>query len=195
MKLGLQAPMGDDWRETLEKVRIAEDLGIEHITSGGESWGPSAIPWLTLLAEHTEGATILPSILNVFSRSPATLAQEFARLEQISDGRMVLGLGSSGHLVIEHYFGVPFERPLRRIREYVEIFQMLMAGERLEYEGELFQLQRGFRLDYPARARPRPRLDRRHHASLDPPDRRDRRRHPPDPLADAAAAAAARATR
>ena len=70
MKLGLQAPMGDDWRETLEKVRIAEDLGIEHITSGGESWGPSAIPWLTLLAEHTERATILPSILNVFSRSP-----------------------------------------------------------------------------------------------------------------------------
>ena len=149
MKLGLQAPMEDDWRETLEKVRIAEDLGIEHITSGGESWGPSAIPWLTLLAEHTERATILPSILNVFSRSPATLAQEFARLEQISDGRMALGLGSSGHLVIEGFFGVPFERPLRRIREYVEIFQMLMAGERLEYEGELFQLQRGFRLDYP----------------------------------------------
>ncbi len=149
MKLGLQAPMEEEWRETLEKVRIAEDLGIEYITSGGESWGPSAIPWLTLLAEHTERATILPSILNVFSRSPATLAQEFSRLEQISEGRMVLGLGSSGHLVIEDYFGVPFERPLRRIREYVEIFRMLMAGQRLEYEGELFQLQRGFRLDYP----------------------------------------------
>ena len=149
MKLGLQAPMEEDWRESLEKVRIAEDLGIAHITSGGESWGPSAIPWLTLLAEHTEHAMIMPSILNVFSRSPATLAQEFARLEQISEGRMTLGLGSSGHLVIEGFFGVPFERPLRHIREYIEIFQMLMAGERLEYEGELFNLQRGFRLDYP----------------------------------------------
>lgn len=155
MKLGLQAPMEEDWRRTLEKVRIAEDLGIEHITAGGESWGPSTIPWLTLLAEHTRHVTLLPSILNVFSRSPATLAQEFARLDHISDGRMVLGLGSSGHQVIEHFFGVPFERPLRRIREYVEIFQMLIAGERLEYEGELFKLERGFKLDYP---RPRNRI-------------------------------------
>ena len=155
MKLGLQAPMEEDWRATLEKVRIAEDLGIGHITAGGESWGPSTIPWLTLLAEHSEQATLLPSILNVFSRSPATLAQEFVRLDQISEGRMVLGLGSSGHQVIEHFYGVPFERPLRRIREYVEIFQMLIAGERLEYEGELFKLERGFRLDY---ARPRDRI-------------------------------------
>ena len=155
MKLGLQAPMEDDWRATLEKVRIAEDLGVEYITAGGESWGPSTIPWLTLLAEHSEQATLLPSILNVFSRSPATLAQEFARLDQISEGRMVLGLGSSGDQVIEHFYGVPFERPLRRIREYVEIFQMLIAGERLEYEGELFKLERGFRLDYP---RPRDRI-------------------------------------
>ena len=149
MKLGLQAPMEEDWRATLEKVRIAEELGIEHISGGGESWGPSSIPWLTLLAEHTQRATLLPTILNVFSRSPATLAQEFALLDQISDGRMVLGLGSSGQLVIEHFFGVPFERPLRRIREYVEIFRMLIGGERLEYEGELFTLERGFRLDYP----------------------------------------------
>ena len=155
MELGLQAPMEEDWRAALEKVRIAEDLGIGYVSGGGESWGPSSIPWLTLLAEHTRRATLLPTILNVFSRSPATLAQEFARLDQISGGRMALGLGSSGHLVVEHFFGVPFERPLRRLREYVEIFRLLIAGERLEYEGELFRLARGFRLDYP---RPRARI-------------------------------------
>jgi alkanesulfonate monooxygenase SsuD/methylene tetrahydromethanopterin reductase-like flavin-dependent oxidoreductase (luciferase family) len=147
--------MEEDWRATLEKVRIAEDLGVEFITSGGESWGPSAIPWLAVLATNTSKALIGPSILNVFSRTPATLAQEFARLDQLSDGRMVLGLGSSGALVVEQFHGVPFDRPLRRLREYIEIFRMLIAGERLEYEGELFKLERGFRLDYP---RPRTRI-------------------------------------
>lgn len=155
MKLGLQAPMEDDWRATLEKARIAEDLGFELITSGGESWGASAIPWLTALALNTSRAQLGTSILNVFSRTPATLAQEFGRLDHLSDGRMVLGLGSSGALVIEHFHGVPFERPLRRIREYVEIFRLLIAGEKLEYHGELFNLERGFRFDYP---RPRTRI-------------------------------------
>ncbi len=149
MQLGLQAPMEDDWQATIEKVRIAEDLGYGPITSGGESWGPSAIPWLTVLALNTTRVQLLPLIVNVFSRSPATLAQEFGRLDQISDGRMILGLGSSGALVIEHFYGVPFERPLRRIREYTEIFRMLIGGEQLNYAGELFRLERGFRLDYP----------------------------------------------
>ena len=155
MRIGLQASMEEDWRATLEKVRIAEDLGVEFITSGGESWGPSVIPWLAVLATNTSKVLLGPSILNVFSRTPATLAQEFARLDHLSEGRMVLGLGSSGALVIEHFHGVPFERPLRRLREYIEIFRMLIAGERLEYDGELFKLERGFRLDYP---RPRTRI-------------------------------------
>ena len=69
-------------------------------------------------------------------------------LEQLSNGRMVCGLGSSGNRIIEHFHGVPFDRPLRRIREYVEIFNLLIAGEPLNYDGESFHLQRGFRLDY-----------------------------------------------
>ena len=149
MRLGLQAAMEEDWQVTLAKVRIAEDLGFDPITAGGEAWGPSTIPWLTVLALHTTRVQLLPSILNVFSRSPATLAQELGRLDQLSEGRMILGLGSSGQLVIEHFYGVPFQRPLRRIREYVEIFRMLIAGEQLHYGGEIFQLERGFRLDYP----------------------------------------------
>jgi alkanesulfonate monooxygenase SsuD/methylene tetrahydromethanopterin reductase-like flavin-dependent oxidoreductase (luciferase family) len=154
MRLGLQAPMEADWRQTIEKVRIAEDLGIDPISAGGESWGLSTIPWLTVLAVNTSKARLLPSILNVFSRTPAALAQEFALLDQFSEGRMVLGLGSSGHLVIEHFHGIPFEKPLRRIREYVEIFEMLVTGVPLNYDGELFHLQRGFRLrDYEPRRR------------------------------------------
>ena len=147
MRLGVLAGAGSNWRESLEKVRIAESLGFELVATG-EAWGPSTIPWMTLLAANTERIQIGTSILNVFSRSPGAIAQEFAALETISGGRMVCGLGSSGHRVIEHFHGVPFAKPMRRLREYVEIINTLIKGDRLDYDGELFSLKRGFRLDY-----------------------------------------------
>ena len=147
MKLGIIAGMGPNWRDTIEKVRVAESLGYSMVTTG-EAWGPSSLPWLTLLATHTETIRIGTSILNVYSRSPGAIAQEFASLEMLSGGRMIIGLGSSGHRVIEHFHGVPFETPLRRIREYVEIIKLLLRGEELHYEGKIFQMSRGFRLDY-----------------------------------------------
>ena len=139
--------MGRNWRDTIEKVRVADSLGYSMVTSG-EAWGPSMLPSLTLLATHTENIHIGTSILNVFSRSPGAIAQEFATLEMLSGGRMVIGLGSSGHRVIEHFHGIPFNKPLRRIREYVEIIKLLLSGKELNYEGEIFQMSRGFRLDY-----------------------------------------------
>ena len=147
MRLSVVSEMGADWQQTLEKVRIAEDLGFDQVNST-EAWGVSSIPWLTMLVQHTSRMRVGSSILNVFSRTPAALAQEFAFLDQLSGGRMVLGLGSSGAQVIEHFHGVPFDRPLRRLREYTEIFNILISGERLNYEGEIFQMSRGFRLDY-----------------------------------------------
>jgi alkanesulfonate monooxygenase SsuD/methylene tetrahydromethanopterin reductase-like flavin-dependent oxidoreductase (luciferase family) len=146
--------MGSDWRRSLEQVRIAEDLGYEHIAAG-EAWGPSVIPWLALVAANTTRIGLGTAILNCFSRSPAALAQEFSMLDQISGGRAVLGLGSSGAYVIEHFHGVRFEKPLQRMRETVEIFDKLIAGEKLVYEGEIFKLKRGFQLEY---ARPRKKI-------------------------------------
>ena len=85
MRLGVIAGLGNDWKAGLERVRIAEDLGYAHVSSG-EAWGPSALPLLTLIAANTKRMTIGTSILNCFSRTPAVLAQEFAMLDQISDG-------------------------------------------------------------------------------------------------------------
>lgn len=147
MRLGVLAGAGSDWRESIEKVKIAESLGYEFVATG-EAWGTSTIPWLTLIATHTEKIQIGTSILNVFSRSPGAIAQEFAMLEVLSGGRMICGLGSSGHRVIEHFHGVKFEKPLRRIREYVEIINTLIRGDKLEYHGEIFTMERGFKLDY-----------------------------------------------
>ena len=147
MRLGVLARIGRDWQASIEKVRIADALGYELVATG-EAWGPSTVPWMTLLAVHTRNIQIGTSILNVYSRSPGAIAQEFAMLEMLSHGRMVCGLGSSGHRVIEHFHGVVFNKPLRRIREYVEIINILIKGERLNYDGEIFSMDRGFRLDY-----------------------------------------------
>ena len=100
MKLGILAGAGRNWQESIEKVCIAESLGYELVATG-EGWGPSSIPWMTLLAINTEKIRIGTAILNVFSRSPGAIAQEFAMLEMLSGGRMVCGLGSSGDRVIE----------------------------------------------------------------------------------------------
>mgnify|MGYP001166667974 CR=1 FL=1 len=147
MRLGLIMGMGNDWRKSLETIKIAEQLGYEMVVTG-EAWGPSAIPWLTAIALNTSTIQIGSSILNCFSRSPAAIAQEFATMEVLSQGRMILGLGSSGGFVIEHFHGIPYSKPLRRLREYVEIFNLLISGERLHYSGELFQMDRGFQLHF-----------------------------------------------
>lgn len=147
MRLGLLCDIDGDWKSSLEKVRIAEDLGFELVTTG-ESWGTSAIPWLTIIAVNTSRIQIGTGIVNCFSRSPAALAQEFATLDELSGGRMIFGVGTSGEYVIEHFHGAPFERPMRRMREYIEIFNLLISGEALNYSGEIFQMERGFKLDY-----------------------------------------------
>lgn len=147
MRLGLLTSMGGDWRETLAKIKVAEELGYELVVSP-EAWGISSLPFLAVLATNTSRIKIGTSIVNCFSRTPAGLAQEFGALDVLSGGRMVLGLGSSAEYVVEHFHGIPFEKPLRRIREYVEIFNVLISGQALNYEGEIFRLQRGFRLDY-----------------------------------------------
>ena len=146
--------MDNDWQSSLEKVKIAEGLGYEYV-AGAEAWGPSVIPWLTLIATNTSKIQFGTAIVNCFSRTPAALAQEFATLDQLSGGRAVLGLGSSGANVIEHLHGIAFEKPLRRMRETIEVFDMLISGDKLDYEGEIFKLHRGFKLEY---SRPRTKI-------------------------------------
>ena len=134
MRLGVLAGLDSDWKDSLEKVRIAEELGYE-MAGRGEAWGTSVLPWLTLLAANTSTITLGPTILNCYSRSPAVMAQEIGLLDQISGGRMVMGLGSSGNQVIEHFHGIPFQQPLRRLREYTEIFNLLIRRRAPQLRG------------------------------------------------------------
>jgi coenzyme F420-dependent oxidoreductase len=138
-------------RRMVEYAQLAEACGYEAVFVP-EAWGRDAFTLLTVLAEHTRRIKLGTGIVSVFSRTPALLAQTVASLDELSGGRVILGLGTSGPAVVEHWHGMPFERPLRRTREYVEIIRLALRGERVNYQGEIFQL-RGFRLPFtPVRA-------------------------------------------
>lgn len=145
--------VGVDWQGPLDRervydnVRAADESGV-HSMWTSEAWGRDAFTLLALVADRTKNIQLGTSIVNVYSRSPGALAQHFATLDEVSEGRMIIGLGTSGAQVIEHFHGVPFQRGLRRLREYVEIINALIAGEPLNYEGEIFNLKRGFTLRF-----------------------------------------------
>src|SRR6202451_4212347 len=136
-----------DFKGTIEKAKIADAAGIHSIWVA-EAWGRDAFTLLTLLAEHTHKVQLATSIVNIYSRTPAALAQHFATLDEFSGGRMIIGLGTSGPQVIEHFHGVPFNPPLTRMRAYVDIINLLMAGQPLNYDGKLYKLKRGFTLRF-----------------------------------------------
>src|SRR5712691_4870313 len=141
-----------DWRQVIEKVKIADELGFDSIWLA-ESWGYELFTSMADLVRATKRIKIGAGIANIYSRTPALIASTVATLDERSGGRIVLGLGPSGANVIEHWHGVPFQKPVRRTREYVEIIRMILRGEKLVYHGEMFNLERGFKLRFkPPRA-------------------------------------------
>ncbi|HZO80063.1 MAG TPA: LLM class flavin-dependent oxidoreductase [Candidatus Binataceae bacterium] len=136
-----------DFKGLIERARAADQAGMHSIWVA-EAWGRDAFTTLTLLAEHTSRVKLATAIVNTYSRTPGALAQHFATLDELSGGRMIIGLGTSGPQVIEHFHGVPFNPPLSRMREYVDIINMLIAGQPLNYNGRLFKLARGFTLRF-----------------------------------------------
>src|SRR5215813_8990434 len=141
-----QAPM--DYEQALARVRLADEAGVDTAWVA-EAWGRDCFTILALLARETRRIHLGTGIVNTYSRTPAALAQHFATLDELSGGRMIIGLGTSGYRVIEHWHGVPFQPSLTRLREYVEIIRMILAGEPLKYQGKVFHLERGFRLRFP----------------------------------------------
>jgi len=136
-----------DYKALLEKVQIADAVGV-HSAWVPEAWGRDAFTILTLLADRTKHIQLGTAIVNTYSRTPAALVQHFATLDELSGGRMIIGLGTSGPQVIEHFHGIKFNPPLTRMKEYIEIINTLMRNEPVKYSGKLFNLQRGFTLRF-----------------------------------------------
>ena len=131
----------NDDDDLIAVAQAADRLGYESFWTG-ESWGRDAFTVLTMLACNTEHIGLGTGIVTVYSRTPGLIAQSIASLDRISGGRAILGLGSSGRIVIEDWHGVEFDHPVARTAEYIDIIRMALSGERVNYEGRFYNLQR-----------------------------------------------------
>ena len=142
MRLGLHVGywgLGLSAEEQLRLVREAESVGFDSVWAA-EAYGSDAATVLAWLAGNTERIRIGSAILQIPARSPAMTAMTAATLDHLSNGRVILGIGSSGPQVAEGWHGQRFGKQLQRTREYVAIVRKALARERLEFHGEQYEL-------------------------------------------------------
>jgi alkanesulfonate monooxygenase SsuD/methylene tetrahydromethanopterin reductase-like flavin-dependent oxidoreductase (luciferase family) len=113
----------------------------------GESNSTDPLVLISGIAARTKKLKFGPAIYHVFGRSPVTMGVQAATLQDLSDGRLLLGLGVANK-TIAAWHGGTFDRPLRRIREYVEVVRKTAAGERVEYNGEIYTTGQRFQLSW-----------------------------------------------
>ncbi len=137
LKLGIWAMPVDE--RGLDYVREAERLGVD-VAWVPEAWSYDAMTLIGAAATVTDRIRLGSAIAQLGTRTPALLAMTSLTLQKLSGGRFLLGLGTSGPQVIEGFHGVRFDRPVTRTRETIDIIRMATRGERLEYDGEIYQL-------------------------------------------------------
>jgi F420-dependent oxidoreductase-like protein len=130
--------------DLVEAVSAADRLGF-HSAWIPETWGSELSSVLTVLAIRTRRIWLAGGVFNVYSRSPALLAQTAATLQEVSGGRFILGLGASGPRVVEGWHGVPYREPVARTEDYVKIIRLALSGGRVDFDSERFHLA-GFKL-------------------------------------------------
>jgi len=142
MKLGVHIGywgLGLSSQDQLEIVQEAERLGYDSVWTA-EAYGSDAATILGWLAGQTSTIRLGSAIFQMPARSAAMTAMTAATLDQLSDGRMLLGLGSSGPQVSEGWHGVRFARQLQRTREYFEVVRMALRRERVDFHGQTLEL-------------------------------------------------------
>ncbi len=140
--IGGPASGGRDEFEAMVKFTVeAEKLGVDQAWSA-EAWGMDAISPLAYLAARTERIQLGTGIMQVCARTPASTAMTAMSMQTLSNGRFLLGLGNSGPQVVEGLHGQPFERPITRMRETIEVVRMACRGEKLVIDGQRVVLPR-----------------------------------------------------
>jgi probable F420-dependent oxidoreductase len=130
LRFGLTVPFtGIPLAEHGELYRRIEAAGYDDVWTS-ETAGHDGFTPLAVAAEHTERLRLATGVVNPFTRGPAVLAQHCAALADASRGRFVLGLGSSSNVIVERWNGVPFEKPLSRMRQAIEGLRPVLAGDR-----------------------------------------------------------------
>ncbi|HEY8091835.1 MAG TPA: LLM class F420-dependent oxidoreductase [Polyangiaceae bacterium] len=141
MRLGLMVGYsGAQVSLDMDLIKEAERCGFASVWSA-EAWGSDAVSPLAWIGAQTSKIKLGTAIMQLPGRSPANTAMTAMTLDALSGGRMILGLGTSGPQVVEGWHGVPFDKPLTWLREYVEIVRAVFAREKpLEYAGQRYQI-------------------------------------------------------
>jgi F420-dependent oxidoreductase-like protein len=141
MRLGLMIGYsGAQVSLDMNLIREAEKCGFDSVWSA-EAWGSDAVTPLAWIGAQTSKIRLGTAIMQLPGRSPANTAMTAMTLDALSAGRFILGLGTSGPQVVEGWHGVPFDKPLTWLREYVEIVRAIFAREKpLEYNGTRYQI-------------------------------------------------------
>ncbi|HYB47425.1 MAG TPA: LLM class F420-dependent oxidoreductase, partial [Streptosporangiaceae bacterium] len=139
MRVGIFLSYAGGFAETVAELSDYERAGAD-IVFVPEAYSFDAVSQLGYIAAMTERMQIASGIFPLYSRTPALLAMTAAGLDYVSDGRFMLGLGASGPQVIEGWHGVPYDAPIGRSREIIEICRMVWRRERLAYQGRYYHL-------------------------------------------------------
>ena len=126
-------------KRTVEWVQFAEKLGVSMAFSA-EAWWSDAITPLAFLADKTRSIKLATGIMQTTARTPAMTAMSALTLHDLTGGRFILGLGASGPQVVEGLHSVAYHPPLARLRETVDICRLIFAGEKVEFQGKVFQM-------------------------------------------------------
>ena len=135
----MQVPYAGGFRESARLVSDYEKAGLD-VVWVAEAYGFDGPSMMGYLAATTETIQIGAAILPIYTRTPALIAQTAAGLDYVSEGRFILGLGASGPQVIEGFHGVPYQAPLARTREVIDICRMAWKREKLVYDGKYYKL-------------------------------------------------------
>ena len=139
MRIGMFLSYAGGFAETVVELADYERAGLD-IVFVPEAYSFDAVSQLGFIAAKTERMQIGSGIFPLYSRTPALLAMTAAGLDYVSGGRFTLGLGASGPQVIEGWHGVPYDAPIGRAREVVEICRMVWRREKLAYKGRYYEL-------------------------------------------------------
>src|SRR6476469_7394582 len=142
MRTATTVEFGTAWRDTIDFVVEAEKLGLD-VCWVAEAWGADAPSPLGYLAARTSRMQLGSGVIQVGTRSPTAVAMTALTLQHLSDGRFVLGLGSTGPQVVEGLHGASFAKPLTRMRETIAIVRAACAGEKIDFHGELYDIPTG----------------------------------------------------
>ena len=120
---------------TIEAAKWAEAQGYDDLWFADAS-GVDALTTAAAVALNTERCRIGTAIIPVFSRTPAVLASTAYVLNKVSNGRFILGLGSSSQTMMENWHGQHFEKPLTRVKETTQLIKSMLAGEKSDFDGD-----------------------------------------------------------